>query len=254
MATDPGVVVTDRDGVRLVTVDRPAVKNALHTAAYDAITTALTEARARDDVSCVVLTGSGSDFTAGWDLAEAADPPPAVDDGREHGYPPFIEAVESFPKPLLAAVRGVAVGIGFTLLGHCDLVVFGRTARLKAPFVGLGLCPEAGATVTLPALLGRQLATELLLTGRWLQAEEAVAAGLGVAVVDDDDVLDHALDLAAALAAQPISSLRATKELLLASRLPAAQAARRLEDQTFAGLLGSPANVAAVEALTGGRR
>jgi enoyl-CoA hydratase/carnithine racemase len=167
-----------------------------------------------------------------------------------------MTALENLRKPLVVAVRGVAVGIGATLLGHADLVLLAESARLRTPFAALGLCPEAGSTVTFPALIGPQRSAELFFTGRWLTAPEAVAAGLGLRVVPDETVLTEARDLARQVAAQPLASLLATKELLGATRRDAARQARRLEDLLFAELRRGPDHQRAIESFTarGGAR
>jgi len=243
--SDDRVKVSVDQGVLTILMNRAGVMNALDTSTYNALADAIRGAD-RDDIGCVVIGSTSKNFSAGWDLNDDG-----ISDGRdEPGYQGFMTALESCAKPVVAAVGGVAIGIGFTMLGHVDMVVFGTTARLKTPFVSLGLCPEAGSSVTLPRLLGDQLAAELFYTGRWLGANEAVAAGLGLRVVADDDLLATATELAGSIARQPTESLLVTKTLLTSQRRREALVARKVEDERFARLLKGPAHAAAISAWT----
>jgi enoyl-CoA hydratase/carnithine racemase len=150
---------------------------------------------------------------------------------------------------VIAAVNGLAVGIGFTMLAHCDLVLVADTARLRAPFTTLGVCPEAASSATFPAIMGQQTAAYYLYTAEWVSAEEAVAAGIAWRVVPAADLMAEARALAATIAAKPIPSLVATKQLMVASRLDAVRAARAREDEGFRALVGGPANREAVAAF-----
>lgn len=251
--------VADDDGVRLVTLDRPDVLNAFDTPLYLAVADVLTEASERDDISVVVITGAGRAFSAGQDLAEMATLRAAADagsldtgtDGTGHGFPVFLDAVMAFSKPLLAAVNGIGIGIGLTLLPHCDLVLVSDTARLRGPFVPLGVVPEAASSVTLPAIMGGQRAAHLLYTGAWIDAEEAVACGLAWCRCPPDRLLDDTLALAREIAAMPLESLVATKRLVQAGREDALRAARAREDAEFARLTGAAANREALAAFLG---
>lgn len=247
-----GVAVEDRDGVRLVTLDRPERLNAFNAAVFDGITGALAEAAADDGIRCVALTGNGRAFTAGSELSDGDDDG-AGSDGADP-YEAFMQALETFPKPLIAAVNGLAVGIGTTMLGHCDLVLAAESARFRMPFASLGLVPEAGSTATMPALLGRQAATHALLTSSWISAQDAARDGLVWRLVPDASLLDETQAVCAEIAAMPLDSLVATKRLLLAARTPAAIAAREREDPEFRRLLEGPAHAAAVQAFLARRK
>ncbi|MDX1649304.1 MAG: enoyl-CoA hydratase-related protein, partial [Myxococcota bacterium] len=194
------------------------------------------------------ITGAGRAFSAGQDLGEMARPP-RHPPGERHGFGPFMDALESFPKPLLAAVNGIGVGIGLTLLPHCDLVLIAEGARLRAPFVRLGVTAEAGSSALLPARIGWQAAAHLLFTGAWMSAEEAVACGLAWRVCPPDALRHETLALAREIAAMPVPSLVATRSLLRDARLDAVRAARRREDERFAALAGGPANREALAAF-----
>ncbi len=177
----PTVTVTDVDGVRLVTWDRPEALNAFDDVLWDGTRDALLGAQADPELRCVVVTGTGRAFTAGQDLGEMLDPP-AHDDGELHGYRGFIGVLEEFDKPLLAAVNGIGVGIGATILPYCDIVWIAADARLKVPFVTLGVTTEAAGSLLLPQRMGWQAAAHFIFTGSWLSAEDAVACGLAYRV------------------------------------------------------------------------
>jgi len=228
------------DGVAVLTMNRPARRNAFNDQQYDELRAALGDAQADNHVRVVVITGAPGAFSAGQDINEMGS-------GRQ--FTPFVDQLASFEKPLLAAVNGVAVGIGVTMLLHCDVVYLAQSARLRAPFVALGLVPEAGSTLLMPMVMGVQRAAEALFTARWLSAGDAVEGGLAHRAVADDQVLTAALATARTIAAQPLAALRATKRLLLAARADALRAARAREDAAQAVRLGSPENLAAIRAF-----
>jgi enoyl-CoA hydratase/carnithine racemase len=198
-----------------------------------------------------VLTGEGRAFSAGQDLGEMASLAQDMEgaDGAGHGFPRFMDALIGFPKPLIAAVNGLGVGLGLTLVGHCDLCLVGESARFRPPFTALGVVPEAAASYTLPAMMGWQAATKALLTSEWISADEAVACGLALRKVADADLVDEALALAAEIAVWPISSLVGTKRVIRAAHVDAVAEARRREDREFAQMTGSPANLEALTAF-----
>lgn len=240
--------IDDQDGVRLLTLNRPQALNAFNDDLYDAVRDALNDAAGRTDVAVLVITGTGKGFSAGTDLGELAQPR-KHSDGKPHGFPSFIAAVEAFPKPLIAAVNGISVGIGVTLLPHCDLVVMSTAARLRAPFASLGVTAEAGSTLLLPALIGWQRTAEFLYTAEWIDADTALAWGLTGRLCEPEALLPTAMELATRIARMPVSSLMATKQLLLDARLEAVRAARDRENVAFAKLLGGPANREALAAF-----
>lgn len=235
-------------GVRLLTLDRPHVKNAFDEALWNATADAIEAALADDSVKCLVVTGAGDAFSAGADLSEMADPP-ELPDGVQRGFYRFMDVLEAVDKPLVAAVNGVGVGIGLTLLPHCDLVLMARSARLKAPFVTLGVTTEAGSSASLPATMGWQHAAHAVFTGEWIDADTALATGLAWRLCDDGDLLDEALDVAGRIGAMSLGSLRTTKRLMLEARGDAWRRARRREDEVFPALVGSQENAAALTAF-----
>ena len=177
------LLTEDHDRVRLLTFNRPDRANAFNEELYHAAADALRAARdRRRRRASVVFTGAGKAFCAGTDLLEMAE---TVDAGvggdrSRNGFPAFVDVLQEFPKPLLAAVNGAAVGLGFTMLAHCDIVFVSDRARLLAPFTNMGVAPEAASSYLLPRRMGRQQASLSLFTSDWISAEDAVATGLAV--------------------------------------------------------------------------
>jgi enoyl-CoA hydratase/carnithine racemase len=202
---------------------------------------------ADDAVRAVVVTGAGQAFSAGQDLGEMAMP--NLGEGQEHGFGSFMDALCAFDKPMIAAVNGVGVGIGLTLLLHCDVVFIAHGARLRPPFVELGVVPEAASSVLLPVQLGWQRAAEVLYTADWIDAERAMALGLAQHLCTPETLLPRARGLAARIAAQPPGAVRHTKRLLLATRADLIREARKREDAAFVERVGSEENMAAIQAF-----
>ena len=233
--------LTDADRVRTITFTRPGQANAFNHALYAAVAEALGVAATDDGVGVVVLTGEGRSFCAGTDLFEMAAMVAGMDDGgppsdaatvsaSDHGFTAFLDGLTNFPKPLVAAVNGAGVGLGLTMLAHCDLVLMADTARLKAPFAEMGVPPEAASSVLLPRRMGDQPAALALFTSRWISAAEAVESGLALRAVPADDLLAEAQALAAEIAAMALPALMATKRLLIDARAEAVARGRQLED------------------------
>jgi len=233
--------ITDADGVRLLTWNRPEALNALNDELWDATRDALVSAQADPELRCVVLTGTGRAFTAGQDLSEMMAPPDHGDD-LLHGYRGLIPVLEAFDKPLLAAVNGLALGIGATLLPYCDIVWIAQGARLKVPFVTLGVTTEAAGSLLLPQRMGWQAAARFIFTAEWMSADEAVACGLAWQAVPEDQLINEAMTVARQIGAMPVDALQTTKRLMVAGRLDAVRAAREREDGEFLRMVGSEAN------------
>src|SRR5262252_6341219 len=155
---------------RTLVFNRPAKKNALTVAMYGMLADELAAASASPDVRAVVLTGAGDTFTAGNDILDFVAQPPVTDDSH---VVRFLKALVAFPKPIVAAVNGAAIGVGTTMLLHCDLVLAVSSARFQFPFVKLGLCPEGGSSLLLPRMVGLQRASEALLWGEPFDADAA---------------------------------------------------------------------------------
>lgn len=240
------LTISDDAGVRLVTWARPEAMNAMNDELWDATRDALTGAQDDASIGCVVLTGTGRAFTAGQDLGEMVAPPEHEDD-ELHGYRGLMPVLEAFDKPLLAAVNGVAVGFGATVLPYCDLVWMAADARLKVPFMTLGVTTEAAGSLLLPQRMGWQAASHFIFTADWLSADDAVACGLAWRVSAPEALLDDALATARQIAAMPVDSLQTTKRLMVAARSDAVRAAREREDAEFVRLVGSAQNAEALE-------
>jgi enoyl-CoA hydratase/carnithine racemase len=242
--------IADADGVRLVTWNRPDALNALNDELWDATRDALVAAQADPQLRCVVLTGRGRAFTAGQDLSEMMAPPDH-DDDELHGYRGLIPVLEAFDKPLLAAVNGLGLGIGATLLPYCDLVWIADGARLKVPFVTLGVTTEAAGSLLLPQRMGWQAAARFIFTADWMSAEEAVECGLAWKVSAPDSLLADTMEVARQIGAMPVDSLQTTKRLMVAGRLDSVRAARQREDAEFARMVGSEENQKALAQFFG---
>ena len=208
------VEISDADGVRTIVLARPEKKNALTQAMYAAMADAVDSAQIDPAIGVVLLTGAGDAFTAGNDIGDFLAAPPSPDDATPAPVIRFLHTILEAEKPLAAAVNGLAVGVGVTLLLHCDLVTAASAARFKTPFTDLGLVPEAGASLLLPRRIGRARASEMLLLGETLNAEEALACGLVARVVDPAHLLEDARRRCAALARKAPAAVRATKRLL----------------------------------------
>ncbi|MEZ5716050.1 MAG: enoyl-CoA hydratase-related protein, partial [Paracoccaceae bacterium] len=207
-------ITTAREGrVLTLTIARPEKKNALTQDMYAALADALVAYGDSAEDRALVLTGAGAMFTAGNDLTDFAK------GNRETEVPPvwrFLNAISACPKPVIAAVNGPAIGIGVTMLLHCDLVYAGASASFSLPFARLGLVPEAGSSLLLPAVLGMALANDMLLGGRVLGAEEAGRHGLVARVFADDALAPEVAAIAAGVAAAPPQAMRLSKGLIRA--------------------------------------
>lgn len=225
-------------GVRRLRLHRPAVLNALNLALRHALARAFTEADADEAVRVVVLAGGERAFCAGADLAEYRDATPREIAARRMG--PLWDAIAGCRKPVIAAVRGHALGGGCELAMHADLIVAGEGARFGQPEVLVGLMPGGGATQRLPRSIGKFAAMRLLLTGEPVGAREALALGLASEVVADDEVEERALALAARLAAGPQGALRAIKEAVIAGMNQPLQQGLEYERRCFAMRFDDP--------------
>jgi len=235
------VEINDGDGVRVVRWNRPEALNAFNDEVWDATRDALVSAQADPELRCVVVTGTGRAFTAGQDLGEMAAPV-EHSDGEVHGYRGFIPILEGFDKPLLAAVNGLALGIGATILPYCDIVWIADDARLKVPFVTLGVTTEAASSLLLPQRMGWQAAAHFIFTADWLSAEDAVASGLAWRACPPDALLDEVMTVARQIGELSVDSLQTTKRLMVAARADAVRAAREREDAEFVRLIGTQTN------------
>jgi enoyl-CoA hydratase/carnithine racemase len=230
------IVTSTAGGVLTLRFNRPDKKNAITAAMYAGLAEALRMGVSDAAVRVAVFAGAGDAFTAGNDLKDFAENPP-----KDAGAPvfQFMEALASFPKPVIAAVNGVAVGIGTTLLLHCDAAYAVPSAKFSLPFVNLALVPEFASSVLLARLVGQRKAAELLMTGAPFDAAGALQMGLLSGVVAPDQLAATVAAAAAALAAKPPAALRATKALIRGD-LATIRAAIAAEAAAFGQRLGSP--------------
>lgn len=205
------VVAQTQDRVLLLRINRPDKKNALADSIYRALGDQITAADANDAIRALVLTGTGDSFTAGNDMVDFLNQKGTFE---TTGACYFMRSLYAFRKPALASVNGMAIGIGTTLLLHCDLAYAAESATFRMPFVSIGIAPEFCSTFLLPMSIGHRRAVELLYSGEKFDARKALEAGLVNAVVPDAQCLDHTLAKARLLAAQPPAALRTCKRLL----------------------------------------
>ena len=228
------IAIIEEQGVMEIHIDRPDKKNALTGAMYRTMTAALADASMRADIGAVLIAGRGDAFCAGNDLQDFLAGP----EGGAAAFA-FIRAIATFDKPLVVAVQGLAVGVGTTMLFHCDLIYAAPDARFVMPFVNLGLVPEAGSSLLAPAILGHARAAAMLLLGEPMDADSAARAGMVTAIVPADALLDQARAKAAVLMAKPPRALAATRRLMKGD--PAALVARIEEEaQLFREAMASP--------------
>jgi enoyl-CoA hydratase/carnithine racemase len=225
-------------GVMTLTLNRLAKKNSISVAMYTALADALDLAASQTDIRVVVFQGHETIFSAGNDIGDFLNQPPA---GSESPVFRFLRGIANFPKPLLAAVCGPAVGIGTTLLFHCDLVYAGDNAAFSMPFVNLGLCPEAASSLLVPQLMGYHRAAEALLLGEPFMAEAALEVGLVNRVLAPSEATHYAQAQARKLAAKPLSSLIETKRLMKKNQTTQVLQVMAEEGASFGRMLTEPA-------------
>ena len=240
-------IQTERaDGVLTITIDRPERRNALTFAMYDAMTAALQSAAEDRDVLVIRLRGSGGTFTAGNDLGDFMQNPPT---GSDSPVFRFMRALYDAEKPVVAEVDGWAVGIGTTMLLHCDLVVISEGAKLKMPFVDLAVVPEYASSVLVPALAGHARAAQWLLLGETIPPQTAVDIGLATRVVPAEALSETTDAMCAALCAKPPQALRMSKQLMKAPMKDAVEKALAVEGAVFVERLTSPEATEAFQAF-----
>ncbi len=238
-------ILTSIDGgVMSITLNRVEKKNAITSAMYTAMADALKSAVDDSAVRVVLFQGQETFFCAGNDIGDFLNHPPTAEESPVYR---FLKTISTFPKPLVAAVCGVAVGVGTTLLLHCDLVYAGDNALFSLPFVNLGLCPEAASSLLFPQMLGYHRAAEVMLLGDTLKADAALATGLVNRVMAAAEVKAFALTQARKLTTKPMSSLLEIKRLMKRGQTPLVKAQMAEEGVSFARMLKEPA---AKEAFT----
>ena len=243
------------NGVATIEIARPEKKNALTIAMYQVMADAINAAKADTAVRALLITGQPGIFTSGNDLEDFMQRPPGSGSGNDESPVfRFMRALIDCDKPVVAAVTGAAIGIGTTMLLHCDLVYVSDEARLAMPFVGLGLVPEFGSSLLLPQRIGQARAAEKLLLGDPFTGAEAVELGLANAVLPAGEVANHARRVAERFNALPPGAVRETKRLLRAPQAEATFMAIRTEGELFAARLRSPEAMEAFQAFFQKRR
>ena len=232
------ILVHTEAGVTTITLNRVDKKNSITAAMYATMADALDQAQADAAVRVVLLQGDVTIFSAGNDIGDFLNKPPA---GEQSPVFRFLHGIAAFPKPIVAAVCGPAVGIGTTMLFHCDLVYAGDNAAFSLPFVNLGLCPEAASSLLLPQMFGYHRAAEALLLGEPFMAEAALEIGLVNRIVPPTEVNAMAQTQARKLAAKPLTSLVETKRLMKKGQ--AVQVAQQMDEEgaVFGRMLREPA-------------
>jgi enoyl-CoA hydratase/carnithine racemase len=220
--------------ILVLSFNRPAKMNALTRSMYAGLATGLNEAAGDFGIRAVILTSEGQHFTAGNDISDFMNNPPTSESSE---VSEFLESLLNFPKPLVAAVNGNAVGVGTTMLLHCDVVVASSTAKFSMPFASLGLVPEAGSSFLFPQLVGYQRAARIFMTGESFDAPSAVEMGLVTSI--DNDPLNAAMKIAQLIAEQPPQAIINTKALLKARSHDAVAAVMKAEFEIFAMALQS---------------
>jgi enoyl-CoA hydratase/carnithine racemase len=205
------IITKTTAGILTIRMNRPEKKNALNTGMYSAMAEALVQARTEDPVRVILITGSGGSFTSGNDVLDFMNAPP---EGENSPVIKFLSNLAACEKPVIAAVNGLAIGIGTTMLLHCDMAYAAESARFRLPFVNLGLCPEAGSSLLLPLFAGYRRAAELLLLGDFFDAQTALESGIVNAVYPDDTLESRVREHAGQLVKQPPAALRTAKKLM----------------------------------------
>ncbi len=234
------ITTQQADGVFTIQMNRPDKKNAITQSMYSLMAENLRRADKDDAVRVVILTGTKGVFTAGNDIKDFQER--SSGDG-ESGPPTtalFFDAVTSLRKPLIAAVHGYAIGIGTTMLLHCDLVYAGKSAIFSMPFVNLGLCPEFGSSLVMTTLAGRQRASELFLLGERFSPEKAQEVGIVNHVVDDEKLMDDVMEIAKRLARKSPAALMATKKLMKGHAAQQIRDAIQSDGEMFGKLMSGP--------------
>jgi enoyl-CoA hydratase/carnithine racemase len=251
MTTPTDILVHAEAGVTTITLNRIERKNSITSAMYGAMADALAAAEADAATRVVVLQGHATIFSAGNDIGDFLNKPPA---GEESPVFRFLRGIATFPKPLIAAVCGPAVGVGTTLLFHCDLVYAGDNAAFSMPFVNLGLCPEAASSMLVPQMLGYHRAAEALLLGEPFMAEAALEVGLVNRVLPPTEANAYAQSQARKLAGKPLSSLVETKRLMKHGQQQRVAQQMAEEGASFSRMLREPAAREAFTAFMEKRR
>jgi enoyl-CoA hydratase/carnithine racemase len=241
------IIVTDEDSTRTIVMRRPEKKNTLTQEMYLAMSDAIDSAQSNPAIRCLILTGRSGVFTAGNDISDFLQAATAKDDGvRPRNAVTFLQSLVSNKKPIIAAVDGIAVGIGATMVFHCDYVIASTTAIFQSPFIQYGLVPEGATSLLLPSMMGHQRAFSMLVMGRPMNAEAARDAGFVNAVVPPGHAVVEARKVAREICALPSDAVEISRRLL---KLPPEDIIRRIdqENRFFGERMRSPEAIAAFQ-------
>lgn len=241
------IIISDEDSTRIITMRRPEKKNTLTQEMYLAMSDAIDSAQSDPAIRCLVLTGRSGVFTAGNDIADFLQAATAKDDGaRPRNAVIFLQSLVNNQKPIIAAVDGIAIGIGTTMVFHCDHVIASTTAIFQTPFIHYGLIPEGASSLLLPRMIGHQRAFSMLVMGRSMSAQAAREAGFVNTVVPPGHALVEARKVAREICALPADAVTISRKLL---KLPAEDLVRRMaqEDHFFGERMRSPEAIAAFQ-------
>ncbi len=245
-SADANILYSHDNGVFILQISRPDKKNALTQTMYKALADGIKQADADPAINVILIRGTHDCFTSGNDVNDFVN---STHQTGESKSVQFMKAIGTAQKPVIAAVGGLAIGIGTTMLFHCDLVYASEECYLQLPFTRLGLCPEAGSSMLLPQAIGHQRASELLLLGERFAPEKAQQYGIVNEVLPSDVFLDYALGKARELAKLPAESVRASKALIKRNHTQPLYDTISLELQMFARLLQSPEAQAIMQAF-----
>lgn len=239
------IIVSQDEQIMRIEINRPQKKNALSAAMYDAISSALLAADDNPDIRVILLHGNEESFSSGNDIKDFTERDTSKPSPAKH----LLMTAHALRKPLVAAVSGLAVGIGTTILLHCDLVYAATNTRFRLPFVDLGLCPEAGSSLLLPSIAGHRQAAEVLMLGDFFNTDKAIQLGIVNQSVAEDRLLNIAMEKAKQLAKKPQQALIETKRLLKQGGGEALKAQMQAEFESFGELLETPESKAILSAF-----
>lgn len=239
------IIVSDDEFTRTIVMRRPEKKNALSEEMFLVMSEAINSAQSNSDIRCLILTGRSGVFTAGEDIGDFVDETTVKrEDAKPRNSIVFLRALVNNKKPIVAAVDGIAVGIGATIVLHCDYVIAGTTSSFLSPFVEYGLVPEGASSLMLPLMAGHQRAFSMLVMGRPMSAEDARQAGLVNIIVPPGHALIEAQKVAREISALPAEAVAVSRKLL---KLPTEDLLRRMghEDHLFRERMNAPSVIAA---------
>jgi enoyl-CoA hydratase/carnithine racemase len=241
------IIVTDEDSTRTITMRRPEKKNTLTQEMYLAMSDAIDGAQSNPAIRCLILTGRSGVFTAGNDIADFLQAATAEDDmARPRNAVIFLQSLVNNRKPIVAAVDGIAIGIGTTMVFHCDYVIASTTATFSSPFIQYGLVPEGASSLLLPRMVGHQRAFSMLIMGRPMSAQDGREAGFVNAIVAPGHAVIEARKVAREICGLPAAAVAISRKLL---KLPTEDLVRRIdqEDHFFGERMRSPEAIAAFQ-------